>query len=234
MQPQDYVVLVQLENPTAARKLISRFENVYEAAVPWLLEDLRRREPGAPIPAFTIEDARGMFPGMKQIKVSMRMPGFSLPIPEVTYGMVGNMLVFTSSQDAVALAMEAGAGEVDGLGEHPAFASGDRLPEGPVAWASLVPYAEQLQEMTAAFQMGTGVLNMTLNQATQHNSKEEVRAMVKAVSGLMPRISGILRHVDFLEDGVSYAQIREFGPAMYARTTTRYRAPEERPSYQGR
>jgi hypothetical protein len=234
MKPEDYVVLVDLENPTSTRSLVRRFENVYEAYVPWFLEDLSKREPGIPLPSFEIEDARGMFPGMKHFSMTMRLPWLSIPMPEVTYGMVGNMLVLTSSQDALALVMEAGAGEIDGLAEHPAFASGDRLPEGPITWAAMVPYASQLDEMKAGFQMATASLNFGLKEATKHNGNSEVKAMVKAVSGLMPRISRILERVDFLEDGVSYAQFREVDPAMYTRTTTRYRAPAERPRFPSR
>ena len=38
-------------------------------------------------------------------------------------------------------------------------------------------------------------------------------------------------HLDFYEDGFTYSQVRDEGRAVYARTTTRFRAPHERPLF---
>ncbi len=229
MQPEDYVVLVDLRNPEGTKELVKRFEGVYAACVPWLVEELEKREPDAIFPTFTLEDADGLFPGMKHFAMHMKLPFMAVPMPSMTYGILGDKLVMTSSQEALAVCFEAAAGEVDGIADHPAMAGGERLPDGPLAYATLIPYGRRFQEMLAGFQMATTGLSMGLDAATRHNGKAEVQAMVKTVSGIMPRIAGILSHIDFLEDGVTYAQHRHVGsPALYARTTTRYRSPAER------
>jgi hypothetical protein len=121
-------------------------------------------------------------------------------------------------------------GDADGIDEHPAL-NGDRLPEGPMVSASLMPYSSRMEELRQGFQMATTFVTLGLDMAAKSNPKPEVRTMVKGLSGLMPRIAAIIQHVDFLEDGVSYSQVRDEGRALYARTTTRYRAPEDRPHF---
>ncbi len=225
---EDFVVLTKAKNPEALRSIIRRTENVYAAAVPWLMKEIKEKEPNMPLPSIKISDARGMFPGMKRINASMRLPMMSIPIPEVTYGMVGDMLVFTNSEPALATVMETGAGEVDGIEDHPALLSGNRLTDNPMAFASLTPFGMRLAETQTAFQMVSGGLNFMLLAATENSDKAEVKTMVKAMAGMMPRVGSIISHLDFLEDGVSYSQLSEVHSAMYCRNSIRYLAQNER------
>ena len=236
MQPQDYVTLVQLENPEAARSLLRRFENTYDAAVPWLLEKLAE-EQSTTIP-FTLKlsDARAPFPGLKRMTMSMRWPGLSFPMPDTIYGMVGDKLVITSSVDALMHVMMVGADEAPGLEEHPAVAGTGRLTREPVLNATYTPYAEMMKSVREAASLGIGSMMMAMNAAVSGNkhSKPEAKAMVKGFSSLFPKMIGLISQYDFVDDGVSYTQAREEGRALYARNSIQYFSPEQRARYRGR
>ena len=239
MQPEDYAYLVRLKNPSGTRKLIKRIENVYEAALPLLISATGN---DGDAPNIRFRDADGIFPGMKTVSVTFQFaPGFALPMPEFTYGILGNMLVVTNSQDTLALAMEVAAEESDGLAESPLFVTSDRLPKDSVKSASLTPYGLRYASMQGVMQMAITGANMGFSMAggivTQQgagNQGNAAAAVIKSMAGLLPRISRIIEHIDFLEDNVLYSQTRESGHVQYLHSTTRFFEPHERPTFSGK
>jgi hypothetical protein len=240
MQPEDYAYIVRLKNPSGTRKLIKRIENVYEAALPLLISATGN---DGDAPNIRFRDANGIFPGMKTVSMTFQFaPGFALPMPEFTYGILGNMLVVTNSQDTLALAMEVAAEESDGLTESPLFVTSDRLPRGSVKSASLTPYGLRYASMQGVMQMGVTAANMGFSVAEMaaqqaagnRNQGNAAVALIKSMAGLVPRISRIIGHIDFLEDKVLYSQTRESGHVQYLHSTTRFFEPHERPTFSGK
>ncbi|MDG2148689.1 MAG: hypothetical protein P8N09_04105 [Planctomycetota bacterium] len=237
LQPEDYVYMIELKNPAGARKLIRRLENVYEAGLPLLIQ---YSGGSGELPNLEIRDAKGIFPGMKHVNMTIQAPGFAIPMPQFTYGIVGNKLIFTNSQETLALSMEAAAEEVDGIDENATIKASGGLPRDSMVSASLTPYAERYASMQGAVQIMVTSMNMVLSTAgqvlTQRDAageKNSAAAMVRYASGLLPRFSAIVQHYDFLRSGVSYAQRLESGRVRYSRTTTRYFEPHERPTFSG-
>jgi hypothetical protein len=235
LKPEDWVTLVKLKDPSSARSLMRRLTKTYDVAYPYIMEQLAIHKPNMALanmalPTIEISDAHGAFPGLKRFSASIRTPFMSLPMPEMYFGILGKMMVFTNSEFALAHVLEVGAGEADGITEHPAL-QGDRLPSGPLASASLIPYGRMMEQLQQSIQMAMGVMSMGLNLAAKQSPDPEVKFMVKAVAGIVPRVMIILQHVDYYDDGICYSQMKDEGRALYASASIGYLEPTQRPSY---
>jgi len=232
MDPGAFVTLVALENPETTRRLVKRLENVYDACIPWLLDRLEREQPGAVPLRIELSDAESSFPGLRRMSTSLRMQSFSLPISDMVYGMVGDKLVFASSDEALSHVMEVAADEAPGLDEHPATVSGLALPEGHLLTAAYTPYAQMAAETRSELRMAGDsaafVLRMALSGVPDGKEKAKVKAISKVIEGVLPRMQSVLAHWDFMQDGLMYAQPREDGHAVYACNMVRYRTQDER------
>lgn len=220
---EDWVMISRLRDAKGAKKVISRLGAVYEVMMPPLLERLEAELGGpAAIPQIEITDAEGGFPGFKRIHVTVSIPGMPIPIPPIDMiaGVIGNQMIVSSSNGAIQRVMDVAAGELDGVWDHPAMASNDRLPQGDVSSLYYIPVGKQLAELTAGLGMVAPMMGV-LKQAAGNDP--ELQRMADFLTDVMPRVTRILNALDFLEDEVTYSQSRNGGLTSYSRTTTRYR-----------
>lgn len=227
----DTVMISRLRDPAGARKIISRCQAVFDALVPPLLERLKEelswnRTP-SPINKLTLSDSHGSFPSMKQLEVSLGVANLPIPmppIPTITFGVVGNLLIFTTSEQAIETVFSVAAGEEDGLWEHPALQSGDRLESQVVASASLRPVGQQMREVAGALGLAAGTLGL---MAPQGDASQTVDVkVIGLITKVMQKVSIILHSLDSVEDTVCYSERRNDGMTHYTHSSTRYRASD--------
>lgn len=224
---KDSVSICQLRDPAGARKVLARIEAVYEALVPPLLARLESELQGfqgsMALPRIEFGDAHGSVPGLKRLSVSISIPGFPLPpLPEMLYGVVGNQLIFTTSEEALLYVMGVAAGEADGWTDHPIMTAG-RRPEGPVTSCSYQPVGDQLREVAMVMGAVGGFVTMGANQVAREDPQAAVFATLLA--DVLPAVTRILQSLDFLEDQVDYSELRNDGLISYSRSTLRFRDP---------
>lgn len=225
----DSITLMRLENPAAARKVLDRFDAVFQTAAPRLMEKLNEELERNGVPFLQnvrvdIGPATGLYPMLSRLQVRVG----ALPIPELTFGVLGNLFIVTSSDDALETCMAVAAGELDGLWEHDLLA--DVATREGISTASLVPYGRQMAQTQAIVAGITGGL-AGMGQSLGGQTPREAKVMINAVAELVPRIQGVLGVVDFLDTGASYGELREDGMAHYERKLVRLLEPQARPSY---
>lgn len=224
-----WVSLSELRDPAGARKVLDRIEAVYNAVLPQVMERVRQElgRDAEMLPELTIGPSDGAYPSLRELRLQIKMPvGFLPQIPPITYGVIGNLFIMTTSQEALDTALATAAGEVDGLYAHPAFEDGLRLTDGPIMSASYQPVGRQIAETAAGIQMASSMMTLLGNQAGRKDPQAE--AAMAMMSGTMSRIGRVLGAMDFLDDAVTWSQVRDDGRTVFARTTTRYLAPEDR------
>jgi len=221
------VMIARLRDPDGARKVIDRLHGVFDAVVPPLLErleeELSSQGESSPIRKLKMTDASGSFPSMKQLEVAFTVPNLPIPIPQIptmTFGVIGNLLLVTTSEQALESVFAVAAGETDGLWDHPALADGQRLPSQAVSSASLQPLGQQMQEAAAVF----GTLSYTMGLVM--NSQSSGDMPLELITQAMQKVSGILRSIDFYDDVVCYSEMSEDGMTRYSRSSTRYLASD--------
>ncbi len=217
------VMVSRLRDPDGARKVIDRVHAVFDAMVPPLLERLEKelasQGESSPIRKLKMTDASGSFPSMKQLEIAVSVPMLPIPIPQiptVKFGVIGNYLLITTSEQALETVFSVAAGETDGLWEHPAFVDGQRLPSQAVSSVSLQPLGLQMQETAAVF----GTLSATLGFVLNAQPSQDIP--LELVGQAMQKVAGILRSIDFYDDVVCYSEMSEDGMTRYSRSSTRY------------
>ena len=221
------VVICRLRDADGARKVINRVHAVFDAVVPPLLErleqELASQGQSSPIRKLKMTNASGSFPSMKQLEIGISAPGLPIPLPQIptmTFGVIGNLLLVTTSEQALQTVFEVAAGEADGLWDHPAFVDGQRLPSQAVSSASLQPMGRQLQESANLF----GTLSATMGFVLKSQPSQDIP--LELISQAMQKVAGILRSIDFYDDVVCYSEMSEDGMTRYSRSSTRYVASD--------
>ncbi|GJM23404.1 MAG: hypothetical protein DHS20C15_33190 [Planctomycetota bacterium] len=229
----EWVSISLLDDHKAAKKVMMRFEAVFEAIVPPLLSQLRAEAGDAAgmLPTIRIENA-GASSGMRKVVITAPF----MPVPPVYYGVTGRLLVASSSEDGFEHVMSVAAGEADGIDAHPLLTGSTALPGEELVAASLTPWGRHLDQLRAGIQFASGMLpGMVAGMSGGGgNSNPEVEAMMKLGSGVLTRVNTILSHVDFLKHGVTYTVAREEGRVHYSRKATAMLSPEERAQRRGR
>lgn len=227
----DTIVISRLRDPAGARKVVDRCQAVYDALVPPLLqrleEELASQGTSSPIRKLELSNATGSYPSMKQLKIALSIPDMPIPlpsIPTITFGVIGNLMVVTTSEQAIEKVLAVAAGEADGLWEHPAFVTGNRLPSQAVSSANLIPVGLQLQELAGVFSVVSGTFSMMAKAGGETDSAKTM--VMDMMTGCMQKTASILRSIDFLDDSVSYCEVRDQGMTRYSRTSTRYLASD--------
>lgn len=217
------VMISRLRDPAGARKVIDRVHAVFDAVVPPLLErleeELASKGESSPIRKLKMTDASGSYPSMKQLEIAVTVPQLPIPLPQiptVTFGVIGNLLLITTSEQALETVFAVAAGETDGLWEHPAFVDGQRLPSQAVSSMSLQPLGLQMQETAAVF----GTLSATMGFVLRSQPSQDMP--LELMSQAMQKVAGILRSIDFYDDVVCYSEMSEDGMTRYSRSSTRY------------
>lgn len=227
MTGDEWVSITLLDDHKAAKKVMARFEAVFEAVVPPLLDRVRAEagDGGAWMPNVRIDNL-GAAGGMRTVHITVPFA----PIPPMLYGVNGRMLVAASSEEALQQVMGAAAGEVAGLYEHPLVRGSTGLPDESVVSASLTPWGRHMDQLRAGIGMASGMVpSMMAGMAgAGGGDQREMKAMVGFASGVLSRVQDILSHIDFLKHGVAYTVAREEGRVHYTRSATAMVSPDER------
>lgn len=230
-QSDEWVAVTLLDDPRSAKKCVARFEAVFDAVIPPALEAIRKEARGAPIPDISIEglDRPG---GLRKIRIQMAAP---IPIPPIIYGMMGSLLVFASSEEALEHVMGTAAGEIAGLYDHVLPTLPGELPEGPVVSAGLIPWGQHMRQLNDGLLMADGLVKTIIPAmvSSQHGSAQKEGMLIATVAtGLLSRIRGILEHIDFMDHGVHSTVARDGGMTHYRRSATVLLSPEQRQQQQ--
>ncbi|MCB9898178.1 MAG: hypothetical protein H6825_09265 [Planctomycetes bacterium] len=223
----DTVSICLLRDPAAARKCLDRMHAVYAAAAPRLLGELQdhMRSAGIPfVPDVRFEKSTGMFPQLYEFQLSVG----SFPIPKLSFGVLGNLLVATTSEDALDHCMAVAAGDFDGISARPELEH--LLEGGTFAGAGLRPVGRNLAKATQIIG-GLGGMAQGIVSSIAPRNDPQVQRMLGIVTGVLPKITGVLQTIDFLGDEVHSSELREGGLVCYERSTQYMLTPEQRPSY---
>jgi len=233
--PTDTIIISRLRDREGARKTLRRFEAVFQELVPPLLEqweeDMARDGSSSWIRKFEMTDAGGSFPFMKRLDIAISIPGSPIPIPSipaVNFGVIGNFLMITTSEEALETVMAVAAGEEDGIWEHPAMLPEGRL-AGPQAWsASLQPVGQQIQEAAGVCNTVAGIAGMMAMSIPSDGSTgyAQGQQMIALMTDGLRKVASIMQAMDFLDDSVTYTEMRDDGMTHYSRTSVRYLVDE--------
>lgn len=223
----DSVTLSLLRDPGAARKCLDRLTAVFQAAVPRLMGKLHAvlEQTGVPIiPNLHLRRSTGIFSMLHELELTVG----NFPVPKLTFGVLGNLLVVTTSEEALDHCLAVAAGDFDNLGERPTVAG--LLEGGAYTSASLRPVGLRMAQATQAVAGFGGIMQGVLS-AVSMNNDPRVSQAVSVVSGILPKITDVMSKVDFLGDQVRFSESRDGGLASYECATQYILSPEQRPSY---
>lgn len=224
----EWVSVMILDDTRAAKKCISRFESVFTAIVPPALELVAEEAPpGTMLPKISIEGMDSPT-GLRELSVQLPMP---VPIPPMTYGVMGRLFVSASSEEALEHVLATAAGEVASVWEHELADVPGKLPGEPVVNARLIPWGQYMRQLREALMIVNGVIQGMAGPmlASSHGeAQREGKLIVTIAAGVLSRLQGILEHIDFLEHGVAYTVARDEGRVHYIRSATKLLSPEER------
>jgi hypothetical protein len=219
----DTVVICNLEDPTAAKKALQRFESVFQATAPRLIEKLQAlcKDNGLPwVPNVTLSPATGSFRSLRRLEIQLG----PIPIPKITFGVLGGLLVLSTNETAVMSCMSVAAGEEDGLEMH---ALGKALlARDDLTSARLEPYGLRMAQTTAGIQTMGGVLNSVLRPMVEKNPG--LGTFLDMTSDFLGRVTTVFASVDFLGDGLTTSERRLDGLGSYERTVLVLNADEKR------
>lgn len=139
--------------------------------------------------------ADGMFRGLRRLTLKAG----PLPVPAITYGLMGDMLVITTSERALSSCLAVAAGEEDGLWDHPLLA--EAMGRDDLTALSLTPVSRQLTESRAGMAGLEGLLRGLASSAAQGNP--EVEAGLAKLSDLFARLDTIAESLDFVDQTVT-------------------------------
>jgi len=227
----DTVMICMLKDPVGARRALARAEAIFEAAAPRMLGGIQELSANMGLPQrpdVRLAQAEGSFPMLKRLEIDlpMQLPPAMQP-PRLTYGVLGNLLIFSTSEDAIMSCMQVAAGEEDGLEVH-ALAEA-LLGREDLTSARLDPHGQRMAEATQGVQMMGMMLNSFLSGFTNENPT--MQTVLDCSNDLIGRVTNVMQTVDFLGDGVTHSERRDGGLARYERSVVRLKAPEARPSY---
>lgn len=227
---QDQVLLARLDDRAGARTCLNRIDGVLELTLPRLVGQLKEWTAGNEALQeldIQVTPAEGLFGNLKRLKVTgLQLP---FPIPTLTYGLMGDLFVLTTSEDALQSCLAVAAGEEDGLWEHELL--GELMLSDDLAGVSLVPTGRQLAEQAAMVRglggMVAGLFSSAASQAErQHRDQGRpgepdgtLRAAADTVNGLVGRLADVLDTIDFLGDVVTVESSRDGGLARFETST---------------
>ncbi len=222
----DTVILCKLKDPASAKKAIDRAIAIFEAAAPRVFGGTQAfiKDQGWNIKVdATIGPAEGSFRMLNRLEVALG----PIPVPQLTFGVMGDLLVMSTSGEALMSCMLVAAEEEDGLSERPL--GRELLAQHDLASAELVPMGLQMAQQTQGLQGMSGMLNGFLGGMADDNPG--LATGLDCMNDLFGRVIGVLDTVDFLDDSLTVSERREGGLARYERSTTRLLAPQHRPSH---
>ncbi|RKY20159.1 MAG: hypothetical protein DRQ55_08625 [Planctomycetota bacterium] len=202
----DTVVLFQLEDRDGAASCLRRIDGVMERVLPRVAERLRSWASEAELP-FSFDVSFGQAEGMWRSLRTLRIQAGPIPVPPLTYGLVGNLLVFTTSEHALTSCMSVAAGEEDGLEVHPLLSQ--HVGRDDLTSLQLHPLSRELAGTQAGLASLDGMLRGLTGQITQDDPK--AAAIVEQVSGLFRRVETVLATLDYLGDAVTVGTRAEGG-----------------------
>ncbi len=208
----DSVILWQLDDPQGTRKCLERMENVFNVAIPGLLGSMQawlRKEDSKFVPDVQLTAGGELYPMLKRLEVT----GLPIATRPISYGIMGRMLVCTTSEDALEYCLAVAAGEEDGLEQHP-LAAGLVEREG-LSSADLGNYGSTVQELVALTRQAPAWIGATLGSATAGTEGEWA---VDNLNDCLEGLATVLEAFDFLGNGVTYGESRDEGRAHYERT----------------
>jgi len=224
---EDWISISRLRDADGAREVMRRFTNVCTDVLPGMTDQLEywasREDAVMFLPRIKIRDNDGSYPSLKRVSISFKLTQVPIPLPQVPdflFGTIGNLLIVTTSEDALQDVMDVAAGEAPGLWDHPAMADG-RLPRGNATSCSFMPVGRQIAESAQAFGTSGLMAASFIGQAAGNDPKGA--RMADVMAQMMTKISQVIASIDFIEDEVSFSQSRRNGLLSYSRTTTRYR-----------
>ncbi len=225
----DTVFLCKVPDPEAAKKALGRALAIYEAAAPrvlggvqGLLADVQDSVGIALDFDVSLGPAAGSFRSLNRVELALgtaRLP--------FTFGVMGDLLVASTSEEALMSCMMVMAEEEDGVGERPILAS--LAGRGGLSTVELVPMGRQMRETVDGIHGLQGMLNGFLGPMAGED--ETIGTIVDCGNELFARIHGVLGTVDFLDDAVVVSEGRDGGLARWERRLVRLVAPEARPSH---
>jgi hypothetical protein len=223
---QDALLLCRLDDPDGARRFFSRLEAVCHAAAPRILEGLQEKlhqlDEGLSLDVRLVP-AEGLFPSLRQLEVEIH--GVPLPpIPKVTFGVVGRLLVVTTSGGALQAAMAVAAGEAPGLEEHPLAAG--LLGRDDLASARLARHSRDVAEAVGAVGSLEHAARFVLGFAPEGEGTTRAR---ETCARICERLRRVVQSFDFLGDELVTSRAQDGGLARYERSVQVLLGPGQRP-----
>jgi hypothetical protein len=210
----DSVTLFQLADRDGAASCLRRIDGVLERVIPRLADKLAAWTEEAQLPwPVGIQHGKsdGMWRGLSKITIQAG----PIPVPPISYGLVGNMLVLTSSERALTWCMAVAAGEEDGLEVHPLLA--DHVGRDDLTSLQLHPLATELQGTVAMLGMVEGMLRGMTNAAAQNDP--HIGEVMVQVTDLFAKLDSVLSTFDYLGDAVTVGTRDEGGLVRRQQTT---------------
>jgi len=223
-QDLDTVLVCRVGDPLAARKSLARAEGIVQAAAPRLmggLQDLVRQLAPAYVPELTIGAATGGLPGLSRLTLSAGEVRLSLD-----YGVVGQLLLASTSENALMTCMMVAAGEEPGLEERDDLAG--LLGRTDLCSARLQPHGRELAA-TAETLLSIGpMLRSWLGP--QLEGSPGFASGIGLLGEVCARLGNVLAGIDFVGDGLTTSELREQGLVYYERSVLHLLSREARPS----
>ena len=210
----DTVVLWKLRDRDGAANCLRRVDGVLERVLPKLVGKVQEWLVAAEVPyGFDIRmgPAEGMFRGLRRIEFELPM----LSVPPVTYGLMGNQLILTTSERALSGCLDVAAGEADGLELHPLLAGA--LARHDLCSLSLRPLERELAQTVAMLGGFENMLQSFASQAAQNDP--QAGAVLTHLDGLLAKAITVLGAFDFLDEAVTLGTVSPDGHARHETTT---------------
>lgn len=218
----DSVTLWKLADPSGVRKCLARLEAVYQVLVPPLLADLHETLTNIEspfVPDLQLREGGGLYASLHTLELS----GLPFAVPPLSYGVLGDSFVLTTSQNALDSCLAAAAYMEPGLDERPLAA--DLLGRDDLTGASLSPWGRSIAEGVRGFVSLQGFLLPALRSAV---GEGEYAWTVDSLGDLLGRVTGVLESVDFLDDAVSWSERRAGGLVQYECTRVQLKPAAEK------
>ena len=231
---EDTVVVGRPRDPAAAKAMNKRLMRIvraggaFQGELNMLIDELERGFPPIKMAGLAVElvDAPEAFPGMLRLSVS------AFGQHHLYFGMVGDQWMASSTPEALHYVLETMSGEHDDIRSNPAFAALAELPDDVVWSVKLADYSNMGRDIQQALAAVQGVMPMVVMGVS--DGDEQAGQALSTALGVLPKISEIAGHLDFMGRSVYWSQVAEDGMSERFHTVWEYKRPEERPSFSRR
>ncbi len=228
MQPSDSVTILKARDPQRMRAMYGRLDTIIGAVqFFWddMMSEVRSSMSGNPSFAtfdMSLQNAEAPYSNLRRLDVQHMFGKTS-----IYFGLVGAMYVTSTSPEALTYVLETVAGEHANVTEEHDRMDPSFLPDDPIFAASFRSYEDVpgvLLQALGAAQGGLSAVSMTVG----HELGDREREALGVVQSILPKITEIVQHYDFVDHKASWEQVRDEGFTYVRRDVTYYKAPEER------